>query len=199
MEKKWRNLLIIIVLILLAVGIYLFSNSLFVSTESSSKTAMNLAINNVFEKNNYPKELFFSEVSSATDFPKLLRLRGDFESIPVPFDSDSNEAALRDYYIVASDLKLTEKDILSGVEKYALDENYYCEYVDEILDLDLNMSSLNSKYVGLKTIENDYGLSNFVGSFDENRFVVVPDLYSRFANHVFKVCAAFSAGLGDEE
>jgi hypothetical protein len=192
--NKWRNLILIVVVFIFAV-FYIFT--VFMVEPVRASTDMEESVSVVFENNNYSKELFFSELHHEADGQKLLRLKSDLEKISAPED-DLNALALKNYYILATDLKLYEKEVIADIETYALDENYYCEYIDEIIDIDLNMSTMNDKFEGLRQIKDDYLGGYGVGYFEQERFVLAPKMYSEFSDYVFTVCVVTNIDLEEE-
>lgn len=197
MDKRWKNFGVFIFIVLVIAIVFIFFGQKNQEVVVNDDAVLS-KIDTVFEKNNYSKEIFFSEPAEDLDLLKLEKLKSDFIEISIE-NNDVNGVALRDYYVLSSDLKVFEKVIFNNIQKYALDENHYCENLDEIIDIDLNLDTLNSKYAGLMQVKLEYLQDTNVGVFDASRFILTPKVYSEFSDFVFFTCVALNVDPEAEE
>ena len=194
MDKRSRNLGIIIVVVVIIVAAYFVLNNKNMIVEPVSVQPIS-QIKNVFSPEGYSLQSFADENSILLTDIKLNSLKSKLSVLNFS-KYDSNTQALKTYYVGMVDLKIKEKAVLNDVQIYTNDENKLCGYLDELLDVDLNMFDLSSKYAGLEVIRENY-LSNMVASdvavLNRQRYADSADAFEQYYDFVFALCA--SAGI----
>ena len=104
MDKRWKNFGVFIFIVLVIAIVFIFFGQKNQEVVVNDDAVLS-KIDTVFEKNNYSKEIFFSEPAEDLDLLKLEKLKSDFIEISIE-NNDVNGVALRDYYVLSSDLKV---------------------------------------------------------------------------------------------
>ncbi len=190
MDKRWKNLILIIVAI---VVVFTFLNIILNMPQENTLTTnpVDLMVG-IFENNGYTVNSFIEEKSMNLNIDKAKLIKQDL--LKIDFDSkDQNLYILKTFYVGVIDLKIHEKQILEDVQNYTYDDELLCLNIDDLLDADMNFSSLNSEYESLEEVRSIYLFNfdkNIVPELNSSRYSLAPEEFSSYVDYVFGLCAA---------